>query len=641
MKIGIRLTLGFGIVLVILAAGFGAGIIELGAISSRTDRITQKEWKKAELLNECERIALDNALCTAAIAGLTDGRGKDEMLARIATQRADFTKHMEALEQLVYTEKGKKLMVEIQNFRQPYVESFNKARALLDQGKREEAAKLINEETVPKLRPLEAKLRELINAQTDLMTQASNEAAAAYTFGKRLLIILGSFGLLCACGLAYWNTRSITRPLGSVVKVLDEVSRGDLSAKADVHSKDEVGHLASATNQMVSVLAGRAKLAESVAVGDLTADVKLLSEKDTLGISLDRMVASMRERAALADEIAQGNLRVEAKVLSEHDGLGLSLQKMVENLRSVVGEVATAAANVASGSEELSATAQQLSQGASEQSSSAEETTSSMEEMTSTIQQNADNAKQTDQLASRAAEDAQASGEAVSQTVSAMKRVAEKINIIEEIARKTDLLALNAAVEAARAGEHGKGFAVVASEVRKLAERSQTAAAEISKLTSGGVAVAESAGTMLTKLVPDIRKTAELIQEINAASAEQNTGAAQINKAIQQLDQVIQQNASSSEEMASTSEELSSQAEQLQSSISFFKVDGLSQPRAKSVKPTSKIAAKTAIVKEPAKASLAASARNAKGSGQIIDLNEPAVHANGHGDVHDKEFTSY
>src|ERR1041384_1258780 len=154
-----------------------------------------------------------------------------------------------------------------------------------------------------------------------------------------------------------------------------------------------------------------------------------------------------------------------------------------------------------------------------------------------------------------------------------MQEVAEKISIIEEIARKTDLLALNAAVEAARAGEHGKGFAVVASEVRKLAERSQTAAAEISQLSTDGVQIAEGAGQLLTKLVPDIQKTAELVREIAAASAEQSTGAGQVNKAIQQLDQVIQQNASASEEMASTAEELSGQAEVLQSAIAFFKVD--------------------------------------------------------------------
>jgi methyl-accepting chemotaxis protein len=197
-----------------------------------------------------------------------------------------------------------------------------------------------------------------------------------------------------------------------------------------------------------------------------------------------------------------------------------------------------------------------------------------MEEMTSNIRQNADNAQQTQQIAIKAATDAEEGGAAVLQAVTAMKNIAEKISIIEEIARQTNLLALNAAIEAARAGEHGKGFAVVAAEVRKLAERSGAAAAEISELSSSSVRVAEQAGEMLSKMVPDIKRTADLVQEIAAASEEQNSGAEQINKAIQQLDQVVQQNASASEEMASTSEELSSQAEQLQATIAFFRVDG-------------------------------------------------------------------
>jgi methyl-accepting chemotaxis protein len=357
------------------------------------------------------------------------------------------------------------------------------------------------------------------------------------------------------------------------------------------------------------------------------------------------IVNPVRKAVAVIDQLAKGDLTVELTHDSK-DEIGqmiASLNGLAVNLREVVGNVAQAASYVASGSEEMSATAQQLSQGASEQASSAEETTSSMEEMTSSIQQNADNAKQTDKLASKAAQDAKASGEAVGQTVNSMKEIAEKINIIEEIARKTDLLALNAAVEAARAGEHGKGFAVVASEVRKLAERSQGAAAEITRLATGGVNIAQGAGEMLTKLVPDIRKTAELVQEINAASAEQSTGASQVNKAIQQLDQVIQQNASASEEMASTAEELTSQAEQLQQSISFFKMDDTWRKHRVAPVATAHSAKPIANAKKPALVAPlhTGKPRDAKSGVVAIDLGAEHAERNGHGDIHDKEFTSY
>ncbi|MDD2733328.1 MAG: methyl-accepting chemotaxis protein [Desulfuromonadaceae bacterium] len=281
------------------------------------------------------------------------------------------------------------------------------------------------------------------------------------------------------------------------------------------------------------------------------------------------------EGVAVANALAEGDLTVDIEVTSK-DEIGQlmgSLKNMVDKLKQVVGDVISATDNVASGSQELSATAQQMSQGATEQAASAEEVSSSMEEMASSIRQNTDNAMQTEKISIKSAKDANEGGKAVVETVAAMKEIATKIGIIEEIARQTNLLALNAAIEAARAGEHGKGFAVVASEVRKLAERSQSAAGEISSLSSRSVAIAEQAGEMLTKMVPDIQKTAELVQEITASSREQDTGAEQINKAIQQLDQVIQQNASASEEMASTSEELASQADLLKDSISFFRID--------------------------------------------------------------------
>ncbi len=282
------------------------------------------------------------------------------------------------------------------------------------------------------------------------------------------------------------------------------------------------------------------------------------------------------EAVGVVERLSNGDLTLDIEVRSrdETGQLLSALKNMVQRLRSVMTDVQSASGQVASGSQEMSSTSEQMSQGATEQASSIEEVTSSMEQMAASIRQNADNAQQTERIAQKAAKDAEEGGHAVSQTVKAMKDIAGKISVVEEISRQTNLLALNAAIEAARAGDAGKGFAVVASEVRKLAERSQTAAAEISNLSGVSVEVAEKAGAMLAQIVPDIQKTAELVQEISASSKEQNAGADQINKAIQQLDQVIQQNASASEEMASTAEELSSQAEQLQATISFFKIDG-------------------------------------------------------------------
>ena len=334
--------------------------------------------------------------------------------------------------------------------------------------------------------------------------------------------------------LAFWISQSITRPLKKAVDIADQLAVGDVSMEITPEGRDEVG---------------------------------------TLLQSMRKMSDATRLVTRMAKEIAEGHLDIAIHKRSDKDELMVALADMTGRLKNVVQGVKSASMHITAGSQAMSDSAQILSSGATQQAAAAEEAASSIEEMTANIRQNADNSLQTEKIATKAAEDAQQGGRAVEKTVVAMKAIAEKITIIEEIARQTNLLALNAAIEAARAGEHGKGFAVVAAEVRKLAERSQVAAGEINDLSTSSVAVAEQAGRYLNDIVPDIQKTADLIQEISAASKEQDAGADQIGRSIQQLDGVIQQNASAAEQFASTAEELTGQAAELEKVIAFFAIE--------------------------------------------------------------------
>ena len=433
--------------------------------------------------------------------------------------------------------------------------------------------------------------------------------------------------------------------IGDTTLLAEAAVEGKLATRADVSKhQGEYRNIVQGINETLDAVIGplnvAAEYVDRISKGDVPPRItdNYSGDFNEIKNNLNVLIDAMQEVTHVAQEIADGNLTVQVKKRSDNDQLMQALQLMLAKLKEVVRNVQEVADQVALGSQEMTGKSEQISQGATEQAASAEEVSSSMEQMASNIVQNADNAQQTEKIAVKSADEAKEGGSAVAETVSAMKEIANKISIIEEIARQTNMLALNAAIEAARAGEHGKGFAVVAAEVRRLAERSQTAAGEINRLSATSVQIAEKAGEMLGRIVPAIQKTADLVQEINAASNEQKNGADQINKAIQQLDQVIQQNAAGAEEMSSTAEQLNDQADTLQEAIAFFRLDEGGSHRERKQQVRNKPAQAKALRSETeAPASLAARGKAPeKRSGFSLNLSDA-----GRRDLSNADFEKY
>ena len=586
LKLATRLGLGFGIVVLLLLVVSVLSVQRLEAVNANTRVIVDDRYVKASLLSDATVRTLDNGRQLRNLLLFSGDTETVQSRQKIEDNRSKSRAALAKVESMLNVAKGRELFKQIADRQSALDTGYERFFGLVGTDKTR-ATEYLKAEFMPANAAYIAALDALSDFQEALMQQSAQDAQATYEQTRSLVIGLSAGALVLSVLIAFVLTRSVTVPIAGAVAVANKLAAGDLSIDVQTTARDETGQLLRAMQHMVNklkqVIQGQQQAVEAANRGDFKVRIEtaglagfqlemaqgMNALMATTGTSIDDVVRVM-------SALSEGDLT--RSIEKPYEGSFGEMKEYVNNtvskLSQVVGEVNSSAESLAGASEEVSATAQSLSQAASEQAAGVEETSASLEQMTASIAQNTENAKVTDGIATQAAREAAEGGEAVKATVVAMKQIAQKIGIIDDIAYQTNLLALNAAIEAARAGEHGKGFAVVAAEVRKLAERSQVAAQEIGTVASSSVELAERAGKLLDHMVPNIKKTSDLVQEITAASEEQSSGVGQINAAVTQLSQTTQQNASGSEELAATSEEMSGQAEQLQQTMAFFRLDG-------------------------------------------------------------------
>lgn len=534
LSIGTKLVAAFMSIAVLLGFVGYMGVSGMNAINMVMLEVYENDVKTMENLLESD-VAVQAGVIRVQDAILDKQHGNESEFQRakaeIVEAKEKFKARFDVYRNSNLDAEGKQKADDLQRKVNEFMVVEERVFTLLDTGKVEEAyAELYRSKAL--LGEVGASFDGLVAIEHGHMEKSIEHAEEIYGSARNVMLSVAVFGALAALIFGVIIARMIAVPINNLVLVAQRVSRGEIGGSIDVTSKDETGRLQEAMKAMSSTMQRMSSAAESLAGGDLT--VRVMPQ-------------------------------------SEHDVLGNALARMIEKLSQIMSEVRQGANGLSSAAQQVSAASQSLSQGTSEQAASVEETSASLEEMSASITRNAENSREMEKMAVKGARDADESGRSVQETMTAMKLIAQKTSIVEEIAYQTNLLALNAAIEAARAGEHGRGFAVVAAEVRQLAGRSQGAAKEISELAGSSVQVAERSGQQLMELVPAIRKTAELVQEVAAASGEQSAGVNQVNKAMTMMDQVTQRNASAAEELASTAEEMSAQAEALSQLMSFFR----------------------------------------------------------------------
>ncbi|MCU1229292.1 MAG: methyl-accepting chemotaxis protein [Acidobacteria bacterium] len=526
-----RLVAGF-LTIVLLGAGVSIAVLQL--LTTSIHQLENVVGVSDTIRQEGLKLRFDMMTMSDGIRGyLIDPSDKNE-LKRKRDADDDFLKDVTEIQRLAPAGEVRDL---IQRAAEMDSQSVNRLEdevlQLIGDGKAELAKQKYVSEYLPVRHQQEEIIRQMEQATERLATQAFASAQSRYRTVLILTYVLVALLVIAGTIVSLMISASIARPVVRMAESVRRAAKGDVTDELEFDDRsDELGELSR---------------------------------------SMNSMYAYLKSMVATAEQIAAGDLSVAIRPRSDADSFGLAFSKMVARLVEVISQVRTAAGALSSAATQVASTAQSVSGGNAQQAAAVQETTSSLEQMSAWIGQNAQNSRQTESMAVKGARDAEETGIAVKETVAAMKSIAAKVSIIEEIAYQTNLLALNAAIEAARAGEHGRGFAVVATEVRKLAERSQTSSREIAALASNSVLGADRSGTLLSDLVPNIRMTAGLVQEVAAASSEQAAGVAQINRSLAQVDQVTQRNASASEQLASTAEEMAAQADGLRNLVEFFR----------------------------------------------------------------------